>query len=140
MQIGDHRRCPSCGELSITRLQRFIGGWFFLRCPNCRFLLRLDPQHGQRWALLTAFALIGAASVAGAALTGQPLAFIGAGGVACVLLYAWEFALTRRSPLEPVSADEARGYRRNWAIAAVATTVATIAVTFAVTRVLAALS
>ncbi len=139
MDDGDHRRCSSCGELSITRGQRFIGGWFFIRCPNCRTLLRIDPQHGQRWALLTAFALIGAASIAGAALTGQVPVFIAAGAVACALLYAWEFALTRRSPLEAVTADEAREYRRNWAIAAIATAVATIAVAFAVTRVLAAL-
>jgi hypothetical protein len=139
MQDSDPRRCSSCGELSITVMQRFVGGWFFIRCPNCRTLLRIDPQHGQRWALLTAFALIGAAAIAGAALTGQVLVFVAAGAVACALLYVWEFALTRRSPLDAVPPDEAREYRRNWAIAAVATAVATIAVVFAVTRVLTAL-
>ena len=140
MQSVDHRRCSACGELSITKSRRFVGGWFFIRCPNCRSLLRLDPQHGQRWMLLTAFALIGAASVAGAALTGQIVVFIAAGAIACALLYAWEFALTSRSPLEAVTPTEAREYRRNWAIAAIATVVATLAVAFAVARVLTALA
>jgi len=85
-----------------------------------------------------AFALIGAASIAGAAATGQVLAFVTAGVIACTSLYAWEFALTRRSPLEAVSATEAREYRRNWAIAAVATLVAVVAFASAVTRVFAA--
>ena len=137
MGANDHRRCSACGELSITRKQRFIGGWFFIRCPNCRSLLRIDPQHGQRWMLLAAFAVIGAASIAGAAVTGQALAFIAAGAIACALLYVWEFALTHRSPLEAVTPEEAREYRSSWAIASVATIVATFAVAFAVTRVLA---
>ena len=140
METGDHRRCSACGELSITRTQRFVGGWFFIRCPNCQSLLRVDPQHGQRWTLLLAFALIGAAAIAGAAVTGQALGFVAAGTIACALLYAWEFALTLHSPLEPVTAQEAREYRRNWGIAALATVVATLAVTFAVTRILATAS
>jgi hypothetical protein len=117
MASNDHRRCSACGELSITRMQRFVGGWFFIRCPNCRSLLRIDPQHGQRWTLLAAFALIGAASIAGAAVTGQALAFVVAGTLACASLYAWEFVLTRHSPLEAVTSEEAREYQRNWAIA-----------------------
>ena len=84
--------------------------------------------------LLVAFALIGATGIAGAAMTNQPIAFVSAGAIACVLLYVWEFALTRRSPLEPVTNEEARGYRRNWAIASVATVAASAAVVFAVTR------
>ena len=92
MHSFNHRRCTACGELSITTAKRFIGGWFFIRCPNCRRQLRVDPQHGQRWILLTAFALIGAASIAGAAVTGHTLAFVGAGALACALLYVWEFA------------------------------------------------
>jgi hypothetical protein len=134
MHNVDHRRCSACGELSITKARRFIGGWFFVRCPNCRCLLRVDPQHGQRWMLIAAFALIGAASIAGAAVTNQPVALVAAGAIACALLYVWEFALTRRSPLEPVTTEEARGYRRHWAIASVATVAATAAVAFAVTR------
>ena len=134
MHNFDDRRCTACGELAITSRQRFIGGWFFIRCPNCQRLLRVDPQHGQRWMLLTAFALIGAASIAGAALTDQGLVFVAAGATACALLYAWEFALTRRSPLYPVTPVEANEYRRNWVIAAIATLVATGAVAFALTR------
>jgi hypothetical protein len=130
----DYRRCSACGELSITKMRRFIGGWFFIRCPNCRRQLRVDPQHSQRWTLLTAFALIGAASIAGAAMTDQPVAFVAAGALACALLYAWEFGLTRGSPLEHITDEEARGYRRNWAFASVATVAATAAVAFAVTR------
>ena len=130
----DYRRCLACGELSITKARRFIGGWFFIRCPNCRCQLRVDPQHGQRWMLLAAFAVIGAAAIAGAAVTDQPMTFIAAGAIACALLYAWEFGLTQRSPLEPVSNDEAREYRRNWAFASIATVAATAAVAFAVTR------
>ena len=84
--------------------------------------------------LLVAFALIGAAAIAGAAMTDQPIACIAAGAIACALLYMWEFALTRRSPLEPVTNEEARGYRRSWAIACVATVAASAAVAFAVTR------
>ena len=45
-------------------MRRFVGGWFFVRCPNCRCQLRVDPQHGQRRMLLAAFALIGAATAA----------------------------------------------------------------------------
>ena len=134
MHSVDHRRCSGCGELSITRTQRFMGGWFFIRCPNCRCLLRVDPQHGHRWTLLTAFVLIGAVSIAGATVTGQAIAFVAAGAIACTLLYAWEFGLTRRSPLEAVTPEEARGYRRHWAITAVATVVAATAVAFAVAR------
>ncbi|MEO8303393.1 MAG: hypothetical protein ABI724_04695 [Betaproteobacteria bacterium] len=134
MAGNDNRRCSACGELSITPRRRFIGGWFFIRCPNCRSLLRIVPQHGQRWMLLTAFALIGAASIAGAAVTDQAMAFVAAGAFACALLYVWEFTLTRRSPFEAVTPEEAREYRRNWAIAAVATLVATLAVALAVTR------
>ena len=114
--------------------QRFMGGWFFIRCPNCRSLLRVDPQHGSRWMLLTAFALIGAATIAGAALTDQAIALGAAGAIACALLYAWEFGLTRRSPLDVVTPVEAREYRMSWAIAAIATVAASIAVAFAVTR------
>ena len=134
MHNVDHRRCPACGELSITALLRFLGGWFFIPCPNCRRPLRVDPQHGQRWILVLAFALIGAAAIVVAALTEEPLPLVAAGGIACALLYAWEFALTRRSPFEAVTDEEARGYRRNWAIAAVATLCATGAVAFAATQ------
>ena len=134
MHSVEDRRCSACGELSITTARRFIGGWFFVRCPNCRCLLRVDPQHGQRWMLIAAFALIGAAAIAGAAATNQPVAFIAAGAIACALLYGWEFALTRRSPLEPVTSEEARGYRRHWVIASAATVAASAAVAFAVTR------
>jgi hypothetical protein len=134
MDSVDDRRCSACGELSITKARRFIGGWFFVRCPNCRRLLRVDPQHGQRWMLLAAFALIGAVAIAGTAVTNQPILFIAAGALACAALYAWEFALTHRSPLEPVTSEEARGYRRNWAIASIATVAASAAVAFAVTQ------
>ena len=103
MDSVDYRRCSACGELTITKARRFIGGWFFVRCPNCRCLLRVDPQHGQRWMLLAPFALIGAVAIAGAAVTNQPITFIAAGAIACAALYAWEFALTRRSPLDNVS-------------------------------------
>ena len=131
----NHRRCSACGELAIKPLQRFIGGWFFVRCPNCHRELRVDPQHGQRWILLTAFLLIGAAAITGAALTGNTLSFVGAGAIACALLYVWEFLLTMRSPLEPVTADEAREYRRNWVMTAVATIVATVSVVYLATRI-----
>jgi cytochrome c-type biogenesis protein CcmH/NrfG len=134
MHSLDDRRCSACGELSITKMRRFIGGWFFIRCPNCRRQLRVDPQHSQRWMLIAAFALIGAAAIAGAAVTEQPVAFVAAGAIACALLYAWEFGLTRRSPLEAVTNEEAREYRRNWALTSVAAVVATAAVAFAVTR------
>jgi hypothetical protein len=134
MQNDDDRRCSACGELSITKARRFIGGWFFVRCPNCRCLLRVDPQHGQRWMLLAAFGLIGAAVIAGAAATDQPLAFAAFGAIACALLYGWEFLLTRRSPLEAVSDEEARGYKRNWALTSLATLVASVAVAFLATR------
>ena len=113
MHSVDYRRCSACGELAITRMRRFMGGWFFIRCPNCRSLLRVDPEHGQRWTLLTAFALIGIAAIAGVALTGQPLVFVSVGALACALLYAWEFVLTRRAPLEAVPPDEARERARN---------------------------
>jgi hypothetical protein len=73
MHNFNHRRCTACGELAIKPMQRFMGGWFFIRCPNCQRQLRVDPQHGQRWILLTAFVLIGAAALAGAALTGNTL-------------------------------------------------------------------
>jgi hypothetical protein len=135
MHNFDHRRCTACGELTITAAQRFIGGWFFIRCPNCRRQLRLDPQHGQRWILLTAFALIGAASIAGAAVTGHTVTFVAAGALACGLLYFWEFLLTRRSPLAAVTAEEARLYRRSWAMTAAATLFATGAVVFATTQI-----
>jgi len=130
----DGRRCSACGELSITNARRFVGGWFFVRCPNCRSLLRVDPQHGQRWMLIAAFALLGAAAIAGAAITAQPVAFTAAGVIACALLYIWEFALTRGSPLEAVTSEEARGYKRHWAFASAATVAASVAVAFAVTR------
>lgn len=130
----DHRRCAACGELSITAAQRLFGGWFFIRCRICHRDLRVDPQHGQRWILLVAFALIGAAAIAGAALTDHPAMLLAAGVAACALLYAWEFLLTRRSPLEAVPPQEAREYRRNWAIGAVATVAATGAIAFAATR------
>ena len=133
MGRDDHRRCSSCGELSIITAQRFIGGWFFVRCPNCRSLLRVDPQHGSRWILLTAFALIGIASIAAAALTDQAAALIAAGAIACALLYAWEFVLTRDAPLFVVTPIEAKEYRLSWVIAAIATVVASIAVAFAAT-------
>ena len=135
MRESDHRRCSACGELSITALQRFLGGWFFIRCANCRRRLRIDPQHGQRWILLAAFALIGAASIAMVALTGKVAAFVIAGAIACALLYVWDFLLTRRSPLEAVTATEARGYLRNWALAALATLLATGAIAFAAAQV-----
>jgi len=115
-------------------MRRFVGGWFFVRCPNCRRLLRVDPQHGQRWTLLAAFALIGAAAIAGAALTDQPVAFVAAAALACGLLYVWEFLLTRRAPLEKVTDEEARGYKRHWALASTATIAASAAVAFLVTR------
>jgi hypothetical protein len=134
MPGDDHRRCASCGELTITKMRRFIGGWFFVRCPNCRSLLRVDPQHGQRWMLIAAFALIGAAAIAGAVATEQPVAFVAVGAIACALLYAWEFLLTRRAPMEPVTAEEARGYKRNWMLASAATLAASAAVAFLVTR------
>jgi hypothetical protein len=132
MQDSECRRCSACGELSIAAWQRFVGGWFFIRCSNCRRRLRVDPQHGQRWILLAAFASIGAASIALAALTGKIAAFVAAGAVACMLLYVWEFLLTRRSPLEVVTAEEARGYVRNWTITALAALFATGAIAFAV--------
>jgi cytochrome c-type biogenesis protein CcmH/NrfG len=135
MHNFNHRRCTACGELAIKPTQRFMGGWFFIRCPNCQRQLRVDPQHGQRWILLTAFVLIGAAALAGAALTGNTLSFIGAGVLAGALLYVWEFVLTRHAPLEPVTSDEAREYRRNWVMTAVATLVATIAVVYAATQI-----
>ena len=133
MHTVDHRRCSSCGELSISKAQRFIGGWFFVRCPNCRCLLRVDPQHGSRWMLLTAFAVIGIASIAAAALTDQAVVLITAGAIACALLYAWEYVLTRDAPLFVVTPAEAKEYRLSWVIAAIATVVASIAVAFAVT-------
>ena len=134
MHNFNHRRCSACGELTIKPTHRFLGGWFFIRCPNCQRQLRVDPQHGQRWMLIAAFALIGAAAIGGAAVTSQPAAFVAAGTIACALLYVWEFALTRRSPLEAVTAEEARGYKRLWAIASVAAVAASAAVAFAVTR------
>jgi hypothetical protein len=84
--------------------------------------------------LIAAFALLGAAAIAGAAITAQPVAFTAAGVIACALLYIWEFALTRGSPLEAVTSEEARGYKRHWAIASAATVAASVAVAFAVTR------
>ena len=134
MASDEHRRCSARGELTITKMRRFVGGWFFVRSPNCRRLLRVDPQHGQRWMLLAAFALIGAAAIAGAAVTDQAIAFIVAGALACALLYVWEFLLTRRAPLEPVTDEEARGYKRHWALASAATIAASAAVAFLVTR------
>ena len=134
MHRFNHRRCSACGELTIKPSQRFLGGWFFIRCPNCQRQLRVDPQHGQRWVLLTAFVVIGAAAISGAALTGNTLAFVGGGAFACVLLYVWEFLLTRRSPLEPVTPVEAREYRRNWIMTAVATVAATAAIVYAATQ------
>jgi hypothetical protein len=135
MHNFDHRRCPACGELKIDAKRRFVGGWFFIRCPNCRRQLRVDPQHGQRWILLAALALIGAAAIAGAAATDDTGAFAAVGAFACALVYVWEFVLTRRSPLEAVTEDEAREYRRNWAMTAVATLFATGAVVYAATKV-----
>ena len=135
MHSFDHRRCPACGELTIVAAQRFIGGWFFIRCPNCRRQLRVDPQHVQRWTLLVALALIGAAAIAGAAVTDYTFTFVGAGALACALLYIWEFMLTRHSPLEAVTAEESRGYRRNWAMTAVAALFATCAVVYAATQI-----
>ena len=135
MHNFDHRRCTACGELAITARKRFVGGWFFIRCPNCRRSLRVDPQHGQRWILIAAFVLIGAAAIVGAAITGFTLAFVGAGTLACALLYLWEFLLTRRSPLEAVTTEEAREYRRNWIMTAVATLFATVAIVYAATQI-----
>ena len=134
MQNDDDRRCSACGELSTTKARRFIGGWFFVRGPNCRSLLRVDPQHGQRWMLLAAFALIGAAAITGAAAADQPFPFLVFGAAACALLYGWEFLLTRRAPLEGVTDEEARGYKRNWTLTCIATLAAAIAVAFLVTR------
>jgi hypothetical protein len=135
MHNFNHRRCTACGELSITAAKRFMGGWFFIRCPNCRRSLRVDPQHGQRWILLAAFVLIGATAIAGAAITGFTLAFVGAGALACALLYVWEFLLTRRAPLEAVTDEEVREYRRNWIMTAVAAICATAAVVYAATQI-----
>ena len=135
MHNVDHMRCPACGELTITAARRFIGGWFFIGCPNCRRQLRVDPQHGQRWILLAAFALIGAAAIAAVALTDFRVAFVGTGAIACALLYVWEFLLTRRAPLEAVTAEEARGYRRNWVMTVAATLFATGAVVYAATQI-----
>ena len=135
MHTFDHRRCPACGELKIDAKRRFVGGWFFIRCPNCRRQLRVDPQHGQRWILLVALALIGATAIAGAAVTDHTFWFAAAGALACALLYIWEFVLTRRSPLEAVTDAEARGYRRNWVMTAVATLFATGAVVYAATQI-----
>ena len=81
-----------------------------------------------------AFALIGAAAIVGAAATYQPVAFVALGALACTLLYGWEFLLTRRAPLEAVTRDEARGYKRNWALASLATLAASAAIAFPVTR------
>jgi uncharacterized membrane protein YfcA len=134
MHNFDHRRCPACGELKIAAAQRFIGGWFFLRCPNCSRHLRVDPQHGQRWTLLVALALIGAAAIAGAAVTDHTVEFVAVGAFACALLYIWEYVLTRRSPLEAVTDDEARGYRRTWVMTAVATLFAAVAIVYAATQ------
>ena len=55
--------------------------------------------------------------------------------LACAMLYVWEFLLTRQAPLEAVTPEEAREYRRNWVMTAVATIVATVAVVFAATRI-----
>ena len=85
--------------------------------------------------LVLAFALIGAAAIAGAAVTDYTVEFVAAGALACALLYVWEFALTRHSPLEAITDDEARGYRRNWVMTAVATLFATGAVVFAATQI-----
>ena len=134
MQDDDHRRCPACGELSIAPLSRFISGWFFIRCANCQSRLRVDPQHGQRWIIVAALALIGAAAIAGAALTDRPVTLIVAGMIACALLYGWEFLLTRAAPLEAVTNDEAREYRRHWVIAALAAVFASGAIAFAATQ------
>jgi MFS family permease len=135
MQNDDHRRCPACGELSIEPMFRFVGGWFFIRCPNCNSLLRVDPQHGQRWIVLAALALIGAAAIAGAAMTDRPVTLIVAGMVACALLYGWEFLLTRAAPLEAVTHEEAREYRRHWVIATLAAVFASGAIAFAATQI-----
>jgi drug/metabolite transporter (DMT)-like permease len=135
MHNFDHRRCPACGELKIDARRRFVGGWFFIRCPNCRRQLRVDPQHGQRWILLVALALIGVAAIAGAAATDHTVTFVAVGALACALVYVWEFVLTRRSPLEPVTEEEAQGYRRNWAMTAIATLFATGAVVYAAIQV-----
>jgi len=134
MRSDEHRRCSACGELTISKLRRFLGGWFFVCCPNCRRLLRVDPQHGQRWMLLAAFALIGAAAIAGGAVIDQPVAFVAAAAIACTLLYVWEFLLTRHAPLEPVTDEEARGYKRHWTLASAATIAASATVAFLVTR------
>jgi len=135
MHNFDHRRCPACGELKIAAARRFVGGWFFIRCPNCRRQLRVDPQHGQRWILLVALALIGAAAIAGAAVTDHRVGFVAVGALACAMVYIWEFVLTHRSPLEVVADDEARGYRRNWVMTAFATLFATGAVLYAATQI-----
>ena len=131
----DHRRCTACGELTITTAKRFVGGWFFIRCPNCRRQLRVDPQHGQRWILLSAFALIGAAAIAGVAVTDHTLALVSAGALACAVLYVWEFLLTRRAPLFVVTAAEAREYRQLWVLAALATSFAATALAYAATQI-----
>jgi len=68
------------------------------------------------------------------AVTEQPLALAVGGVVGCALLCAWEFALTLRSPLEPISGEEAREYRRNWVITAVVTLAAIGSVTVAAMR------
>ena len=131
----NHRRCVACGELTITTAKRFVGGWFFIQCPNCRRQLRVDPQHGQRWILLSAFALIGAAAIAGVAVTDHTVPLIGAGALACAVLYVWEFLLTRHSPLFVVTAAEAREYRELWVLAALSTICATTAIAYAATQI-----
>lgn len=135
MHNVNDRRCAACGELAINAVQRLVGGWFFIRCPNCRRLLRVDPQHGERWVLLTAFALIGATSLAGAVVTGHIVICIVMGAAACAALYAWDFLLTRHAPLFVVTPPEAREYRRSWIITAVTMVIATCVLAFAVSKV-----
>ncbi len=56
------------------------------------------------------------------------------GALACALLYVWEFLLTRRSPLEVVTLEEAREYRRNWIMTSIATICATGALVYLTTQ------
>jgi hypothetical protein len=117
MQTSIPGAAPRAASLSITKARRFVGGWFFVRCPNCRRLLRVDPQHGQRWMLIAAFALIGAAAIGGAR-GDEPAARVRRCRTvrlraALRLGIRADAALAARGRHR----EEARGYKRLWAIA-----------------------
>ena len=70
MHNFDHRRCPACGELGDRRRAALRRRLVLHPLPELpRASCACDPQHGQRWILLAALALIGAAAIAGAAVT-----------------------------------------------------------------------